>query len=418
MANVDGIREYNRIRRFLGRIYLYGFFSREDFARAGVGSVKDYDYGAKLIRAIFPDSGDAALWQDGKKYLRIQRRYARTGENRMTDSYMLHTMDEREELPELLYILSGLRAGPKTLDELCSLVELHCGDEGTSKYPTVRRRVLDLVKYGYVVKKGKQFSLAPDLFENLNDRELEQLWEYVRFSGGVTYPRTAASFLRRTLEREMLRRGLHVASEPSLRLRHSVNANVFDEEMVYRLLSVIQEHRMAELEVSSGKVSVLPVALRADTRLGRWYVLTMEERPTLRRISGVLNVKPGASVGEEEWQEKGKTVLDAFAHTGCSGAMPFGEPVAVEARLEFGDYIGMRNQFARELPMGEIVNREDGEYFVARVNDPNELLPLLRAFSPWLRVLPGCHGLDEKLRGDLLAMKTALEGRQTHEAAE
>ena len=66
MAEVGGVREYQRIRRFLGHIYLYGFFSREGFARAGIGSVKDYDYGAKLIRSIFPDSEDAALWKDGK----------------------------------------------------------------------------------------------------------------------------------------------------------------------------------------------------------------------------------------------------------------------------------------------------------------------------------------------------------------
>ena len=43
MPEAGGVREYNRIRRFLSCIYLYGFFSREDFARAGIGSVKDYD---------------------------------------------------------------------------------------------------------------------------------------------------------------------------------------------------------------------------------------------------------------------------------------------------------------------------------------------------------------------------------------
>ena len=42
MAEIDGVREYDRIRRFLGRIYVYGFFSREDFAKqSGVGSKKD-----------------------------------------------------------------------------------------------------------------------------------------------------------------------------------------------------------------------------------------------------------------------------------------------------------------------------------------------------------------------------------------
>lgn len=43
-------------------------FQPGDFARAGIGSAKDYDYGMKLIRAIFPDSEQAAVWQDGRKY--------------------------------------------------------------------------------------------------------------------------------------------------------------------------------------------------------------------------------------------------------------------------------------------------------------------------------------------------------------
>ena len=71
MPEMGGVRDYNRIRRFLSHIYLYGFFSREDFARSGIGSAKDYDYGMKLIRAIFPDSDQAALWRDGRKYPRF-----------------------------------------------------------------------------------------------------------------------------------------------------------------------------------------------------------------------------------------------------------------------------------------------------------------------------------------------------------
>ena len=73
MPEMGGVRDYNRIRRFLSHIYLYGFFSREDFARSGIGSAKDYDYGMKLIRAIFPDSDQAALWRDGRKYPRFVR---------------------------------------------------------------------------------------------------------------------------------------------------------------------------------------------------------------------------------------------------------------------------------------------------------------------------------------------------------
>ena len=175
MADVGGVREYNRIRRFLGEIYLYGFFSREDFAESGIGSVKDYDYGIKLIRSVFPEIWENAAWIDGRKYPRMQREYARSGENRMTDSYLLHTIDVEGERPELLLILSALRKGPQTLDMLCRAVELHSGEEESSTYATVRRRVLDLAEYGYVRRQGKQFSLVEDPLRRLTDTELERL---------------------------------------------------------------------------------------------------------------------------------------------------------------------------------------------------------------------------------------------------
>ena len=410
MAGIGGVREYNRIRRFLGEIYLYGFFSREDFAESGIGSVKDYDYGVKLIRSIFPEIWEDAAWIDGRKYPRMQRQYARSGENRMTDSYLLHTIDVEEELPELLLILSALRRGPQTLDMLCRAVELHSEEEESSKYATVRRRVLDLAEYGYVRRQGKQFSLAEDPLRRLTDQDLERLYDYVRFAGGVTFPRTAGSFLRRTVERELARRSREPGGEAPFLLRQNVNANVLDEEIVYQLLDLIHARREAELSLKKGTLTALPVALRADTRLGRWYLLTLEENaPCLRRVSAVRNVKPGRQVSEEAWQAVAAAVRCAFSHSGCSGAVPEGGPVLVEARLDFQDFPAMGNQFAREIRIGRIAERADGSYYEAVVNDPQELLPLLRSYAPWLSVLPGDHGLDALLRESLLQMRQALE---------
>lgn len=409
MAEVGGVREYQRIRRFLGHIYLYGFFSREGFARAGIGSVKDYDYGAKLIRSIFPDSEDAALWKDGKKYLRIQREYACSGENRMTNSYLLHTMDEKEELPDLLLILATLAKGPKTLDSLCSEVELHSMEGNTSKYSTVRRRCLELAQYGYVVKCKNTFSLSDDGFSQLEDAELVELYDCVRFASGVTYPRTTGSFLRRTVEREMLRRGLCPAAEAPFLLRHSVNFNVFDEELVYQLLDMIKEHRTVILKFPDRSITVLPVVLRIDTRLGRWYLLAMGEAPVIYRVSLIQSIKVGTVTAETDWQAAKAAVLHAFAHAGCSGDVPAEGPVLVEAELRFQNAPGMRVQFARELRIGSIIVRDGKEYYQAEINDPLELMPLLRSFSPWLRILPGRHDLDVRLREDLRQMRVSLE---------
>lgn len=411
MPEVGGVREYNRIRRFLRYIYLYGFFSREDFARTGIGSAKDYDYGMKLIRAMFPGSEDDALWYDGRKYPRFARTYVGSGDNRMSDFYLLHTLDAQSDLPELLQLLSALAQGPRTLEQLRRIAETQCEDEEAGKYALVRRRVLELVEYGYVRKEGRLYALAPDALRSLEDRELMELLELVRFAAGTTYPRVAGSFLRRSIQREMHRRGMTVPAQPALLLRHSVSANVFDEDLVCQLQDLIRARRSAALTMERGTVRTLPIALRIDTRLGRWYLLAMEDAgPIIRRVGSIRSVKPAAPVPPETWLAAQQEVFSRFAHTGCSGAMPLGQPVTVEARLDFSAAPGMGTQFAREIRLGRIVQREDGfQYYEAQVNDPLELLPLLRAYSPWLRVLPGSHGLAQRLQEDLMTMRQAAE---------
>lgn len=118
---------------------------------------------------------------------------------------------------------------------------------------------------------------------------------------------------------------------------------------------------------------------------------------------------------EVRWREAGEEAAAAFARTGCSGTLPQNGPVLVEAKLNFQTSPGIRTQFQRELRLGEIVEREDGAYYRALINDPLELFPFLRSFSPWLRILPGEHGLDRRLREDLLQM---LGEEGDHETAE
>lgn len=95
--------------------------------------------------------------------------------------------------------------------------------------------------------------------------------------------------------------------------------------------------------------------------------------------------------------------------------MPWGAPVRVEARLDFSDAPGLYHQFLREIRLGRVSEREEGLFYEAEVNDPLELLPLLRSYAPWLRILPGEHGLDVRLREDLEQMRRAAE-EMDHEA--
>lgn len=413
MANLEGVREYNRIRRYLEGIYLYGFFSREDFARAGIGSVKDYDYGTKLIRSIFPETEEDAIWQDGHKYLRFQRAYEASGEMHIADSYLLAAMDVEDALPSLIGVLASIAFCARTIDDICVHTAIHTRVQNNLNYHTVRRWMTELVNYGYVEKRGHRYGLTNDPFEKLPLASLIDLYEYVCFAAGVTYPRVAGSFLKRTVERALRRHGKTVSDRSTLLLRHSVMRCVFDEEILYQIMDCIAQRRQVEIKQGGQCAQMQPVALRADTRLGRWYLLAMAEgKPRLLRISGITSVKKKAckdSVDEMAWEQSAQTCLVAYAHTGCSGVLPENGPKTVLAKLDFENMPGMRNQFEREMRVGELIDTEDGLYYQAEVNDPIELTSFLRSFSPWLTILPKENALAERVEADLKAMLAYLQ---------
>lgn len=410
MSNLEGVREYDRIRRYLEGIYLYGFFSRDDFALAGIGSVKDYDQGTKLIRDMFPETEEAALWKDGRKYLRVQRAYAISGENRMSDSYLLSAMDAEEELPVLLGVLSSLAGGEKTVGGVCQETAIRTRVEDSLGYNKIRRWLLELVEYGYVEKTARGYRLRENPLAELTDEGMRQLQDYVRFAAGVTYPRVAGSFLLRTLERECRRRGLEPGEGSPFLLRHSVNRDVFDEDLVCRLMEAVEERRMVEVVQKRDRLLVQPVALRVDERLGRWYLLAMGQRPLLMRVSIIRSIKQKEQLSLEEWEAGARACRAAFAKSGCSGKLPEGRPFTVRARLRFETAPGLEAQFRRELRVGEVLQREEGAEYQGEMNDPGELTAFLRSYSPWLTVEPGEHGLRERIQKDLLEMRAQLKG--------
>ncbi len=412
MARVDGVRDYNRIRRFLSHIYLYGFFSREDFARYGIGSVQDYDYGTRLLRAVFPDSEEAAVRQGGRKYLRIRRQYAPSGEMSMPDSYLLYAMDMDEDLPALLIILSALSSGSKTAETLCAAMELWLWREEQSRYAKTRRMALALEEYGYVKKQGRTFSLSKSTVSVLTDKQLNALYEYVSFTASICYPRVAGTYFRRCLEREMLQRGLSFPEQPAVLLRHNATFGVFDEDLVYQILFAIKERRPIYLTLENGEhLNVVPARLRADTRLGRWYLLAAEkEGPLFLRVGNIRTIRTSTPISEMQWTECTKPVLTAFVASGCSGALSGERPVEVEVELHFPSASGIRAQFAREIRLGEIFSKKGSDVYHVYINDPNELIPLLRSYSPWIRICPGNHDLDTRLRADLEKMRDKLKG--------
>lgn len=421
MASIRGFQDYECVRRYLEHIYLYGFFSREDFNSITGGSAKDYDRVLPLLKDLYPEGEKSSL--DGYEYKRIRRQYETSAENRMVNSYMLHSIGIQTHLLRYLKILSELRHQEQSLQMLDRAIwsvptrlqgkhdAVDPKDDGSEEwketYGNTRRRLEELLSHGYIEKRdGKKYALQR---YTLTNEQLTQLYVYVCFAAEVTYPRVPGSFLRRTLEREHYRRGMEPLKTSPFLLRHNTSRNVFDEELVFQLLDAISEHQWIMIDDRQ----YLPVQLRPERRYGRWYVVLVEWyrdklTPSIRQLSRVNRVDVLEKAEEDIWQQAKQAAETAYQYSLYSGRKAEA-PTQVEVQMLFGDAKGLENQFIREIRMGTVTREADGTFYRVEINDPVELLPLLRSYSPWLKVLPGEHDLDEILRGSLSDLHAALE---------
>jgi hypothetical protein len=125
-AAKTGVRIYQRIRRYIDKIYLYGFLSRRDFARLNHGSAKDYDVSVKLIKELFSDDG----FNQKRGVQSVSRDYHTSGDLHLPDSYLLCQLD-LQDMAEYLHYLNIARQGPAVAPHFHDLLQLqpipgHC----------------------------------------------------------------------------------------------------------------------------------------------------------------------------------------------------------------------------------------------------------------------------------------------------
>ena len=198
------VKRYDRIRKYLSLIYLYGYFSREDFEKLLPQGKNDYDFCLRIIKDVYPELHEGRF-QEKRKLMAVDKRSGPEDEDRIASTYFLSSLSD-EELVSVLLLLQGLHRTRKRVGD-AALAQYEKSDS------TARRRLNELVDFGFLDRDAqKQYSVHPDLFSrfNLTDEELLDLYRFVRFCDNVVSPRVPARFLLRTLERAFLRRGLSI----------------------------------------------------------------------------------------------------------------------------------------------------------------------------------------------------------------
>ena len=403
-SNPTGVKQYPMVRDYLSWIYLYGYFSREDFSCLLPKKAASFDVCIKYIKDIYPELMDGR-YRDKKKYLALDRAAQPSDEDRLANTFFLSSLADRE-LAVVLQLLQELAPSSARAAAMTYTFD------DTASASTLRRRMDELAEIGYLDQdRGRRFTVHADPLHGLTDEELTDLYRYVRFCGNITYPRIPARYLLRSVEREYLYRGLPLDQTSYFHFLNNPNHNVMDEDLVFTLLELIRQKRRAEITVrrSGGEqtIEIIPVSLRIDKRLGRWYLLAMEERPSIRRLTRVQSVSPAGKCPAKEWAGARDAVEAAFAHSRFSGFLPEHGPTRLEMELRF-ENPGLERQFLRELRGGSIETEDGRRVYRDEISDPVELVPLLRSYAPWL-VPSDPEGVAERrIREDLRRMRRQL----------
>lgn len=401
------IREYATIRALLEHLYTYGMYSREEFARIGIGK-NNYDKLLQLLRQVVPEGALEAHLEGGRKILRLARDPFANDSDTLTASFSLHGV--KDALMVHMAVLLSLCWGHTPVEEreVGVAFELLQGNSEADKTATLRRQRRALIRFGYLVPAGRT-GLALRTLPELSGEALERLYLYADFLSGTSAVRVAPILLRNTVRRALEARGLPVPG-PVFLFRENLCRNLFDEELVYALLEACRSGQEVVLHLGEKTLRAAPSFLRFDARSGRWYLFALAgEEPVLLRLSRIQRVEP---IAQSSVDAKGvrAAVEQRFAHCYLSSACGADGPVLVEAELHFQDAPGQRRQFEREMLLGQIIQRDGMEIYQALVNDPVELVPFLRSYGGYVRILPGPHQLDRLCGESWAAMLRNLEG--------
>ena len=435
-----GIREYERIRKYMEHIYLFGFLNGDELAELKGYSKKDYDRMLPFMERVLPFDIKVI---NKKNYRSIKRIYGEDCDrNSLTDSYMLRAIKTDTHLVQYLLILSKASKGKeKTFCGLCNCFEDVYYNLNSIDYETLdeeeiakletkftntirencRNRLDELVNAGYLIKENKIYNPSYKVRQaelvGLTATELEQLYNYVGFISKISCPKVAGSFLYRTLERELFATGCFKKYYRKTKkeafvtpyiIRNNSNHNIFDEELVYQLfdaiLTVKEDNDSGYKDIKIVKLNgkhFIPMGLRYDSRFGRWYVwgATKNDQKgnfsfTIYSLTTVSSIEIN-SKSNESWEVKDfckeiRKITRLSKIRMWSGRKNPSQKI--EAKLLFDEEDDgqlAKIQFERERFFGEIAYSEN--IFKAKLCDPVELLPWLRSFSPWLKVIPSTN---------------------------
>lgn len=423
----DFIKHYNIIRSILRDVFLYGCFSREGLEDKRKVSSRKISYEIRRIQQ-YVEEEFIKVDRDGRyKLLSLTYDAIRNTENFLVKTYMTKSFT-RTDLLLYFYLLMVLNYAQESLcfkdiEEKLIGEGLISYDDISSK--TIERKLQEMsLSQGILqcssIKRTKHYGIAEDILKELDDNEVLELLKVVALYKNIIFPVTVGYYSEQALmDYVKYERKIDLDIKDYFQYKNLHFHPVIEEEILWRLLKAIYHRKLVTLnyELPSGSgggktmiTAVKPYKIRYDIQCGRFYLVSYDSSnrcivSRLDRIENVDILKEGYEINNLPILYK-RDMKYSWSSVAL-GEGKFPEVVKLEVIIDEKKESYIIEKIKSEALNSTVIKTAEGVYYITLiVNDSMEIIPWLRSYSGYIRVIEG-NWLNKRLNED---WKEMLEG--------
>ena len=406
MAYSELIKSFSRIRSYMRSFYVYGFRHRNEYDEK---SARGYDNERRRMESWLGDYMCFGQDADGRRtFLSVDSRAV--AHNPLYRAFKAKSFTNRDimlhfHLLDILEDTEGLSI-TEIMDELAERLNEFDADEIPDE-STIRKKLREYLDLGLLQreKRGRETVY----YASADDVNLKSWQTAIDFYAEAAPLGVIGSYVQDRVS----------VHNSAFRFKHHYILNALDSEVLYEILSAIEEKCIVSLTKGKQKIKVIPMKLYISTQTGRQYLLAWtpwNERFSFYRIDQINSVRVGEKVSyPEDLKEK----LESFQRhvwgtaTGDSSTLDH-----LEMTISVGENEGfIVDRLNREKRCG-LVEQLDAHHwrFTVDIFDSMEILQWVRTFTGRITDFKcSKSAVTERLCGDFEAM-AALYGSEKTDA--
>lgn len=415
----DFIKHYNIIRDILRDCFLYGCFSRDGLENKRNMSPRKVSYEMRRIQQ-YVEEKYIKFDKDGRyKLLSLTYDFMRHTENFLVNTYMTKSFTRTDLLTYyfiLLFLQSKTNAcSLNTIENELAEEGLLCFDKISSK--TIERKLNEMcgsigILSCETIKRTKHYSVAPDILDGFNNDELKELLLVVSLYKNIIFPVTAGYYSEQTLKDYInYERKTDCGPTNFFNYRNVHFHPVIEEQVLWEILNAIHQRSKIKLYYHSFKrrdkfsISAIlsPYKIKYDVRHGRFYLISFSnnKKCIVSRLDRIQDVEIlDETFQREEFDEEYQKRMH---YSWSSMSLDYGkepETVKLEIIIDEKTENYIIEKIVSEAPNGILEKIENGCYhFNMKLNDSGEIIPWIRGYAGYVRVLESKE-LADKLLND------------------